>query len=191
MKDEGFTLVEVVVALVILVLIGGIVMSSFNAILSVRTRLGAYLEASEAPTLVAGWFRDSVGGLIAQPGKGDDRFTAQRRRLSGLSVAPIAGHAGVPTTVTWSLSFDEAAGRTYLHYAAGDDPPMAVASWPGDRGRFAYCDAELACGDTWPPPGAANASQLPIVVQLVAVRGRRPWPILAAPRAARDPAPNQ
>ena len=38
MKDEGFTLVEVVVALVILVLIGGIVMSSFNAILSVRTR---------------------------------------------------------------------------------------------------------------------------------------------------------
>jgi hypothetical protein len=174
------------VALAILGLIAGIVMASFEGLLGVRTRLTAYLDASETPTVVAAWFRDSVAGLVAAPGAGEARFGADGRRLAGLSLAPIAGPSGLPTAIAWSLAYDEGSGRTTLYYRAGAGQRQAIASWPGDRGGFRYCDARLECSGSWPPPDADKAVQLPTLIRLDAVRGRQAWPILAAPRAAID-----
>jgi prepilin-type N-terminal cleavage/methylation domain-containing protein len=190
-RAGGFTIIEILVVLVIVSLISGILLFAFQRVLDVRVRLAAFLEGSDVPTLVAGWFRGSVEGLLPDQQGGADVFAGTARRFTGLSDAPIDGDPGVPIRITWELRYEAATGRTYLRYQGGNAAPLTVASWPGDLGGISYCGADLACGSTWPPPRAApgQAEELPALIRLDAVKGARFWPILAAPAAARNPPP--
>ena len=85
------------------------------------------------------------------------------------------------------MAYDADSARTNLRYRTGEAAPVAVASWPGKLGDMAYCDAELNCTAVWPPP--RGGSELPALIRLQAVRGTEFWPILAAPRGARNPLP--
>ena len=176
------------VVLAIVALVTGILLFAFQRVLDVRTRLAAFLEGIDAPTLVAGWFRDSVDGLIADVKGGADVFVGAPRQFAGLSVATIDGPRGVPTRISWSIVFEPDAGRTYLRYQNGNSKPLTVASWPGDQGSLSYCGSDLSCFDSW-PPAQGPASQLPGLIRLDAIKGDAVWPILAAPRADRDPLP--
>jgi hypothetical protein len=176
------------VVLVIVALITGILLFAFQRVLDIRVRLAAFLEGTDVPTLIAGWFRGSVDGLLPDVKDGVDQFIGAPRRFSGLSVAPIDGNPGVPTRISWELVFDPDRGRTYLRYQNANDQPLPVASWPGDLGSLRYCGPDLSCYDNW-PPHVEKATQLPSLIRLDAVRGTEFWPILAAPQADRDPLP--
>ena len=183
---EGFTILEILVVLMIVAFISGILVTSFERVLDIRLRIASFLDTTETPTLVASWFRDSVGGLMADVKDGDDQFGGAQRRLTGLTVAPLNGPPGVPTRITWEIAYDRSEDRTYLRYQAPDLQQMAVASWPGDRGDFQYCGPDFVCHSAWPPP-TGTASELPAFVILDAVKGSENWPVLAAPRSDRDP----
>jgi prepilin-type N-terminal cleavage/methylation domain-containing protein len=193
----GFTLIEMLVVLIIVAMISAIVVTSYQRILDIRVRLAAFLDGVDAPTMIAGWFRGSVEGLIADQKGGADVFAGTSQRFTGLSVAAIDGTAGVPTRIDWELAFDPVASRTALSYRRDDRAAMMVASWPGDRGQLRYCDPRLVCSAYWPPAnqlgsqqlGTGTASQLPALIILDAVRGTEEWPIVAAPQADRDPRP--
>jgi prepilin-type N-terminal cleavage/methylation domain-containing protein len=196
----GFTLIETLVVLIIVAMIGAILFSSYQRVLDIRIRLAAFLDGTDAPTLIAGWFRGSVEGLLPDQKDGADVFAGTARRFVGLSTAPIDGAPGVPTRIAWELVFDAANARTSLTYRAGDAAPLTIASWPGDRGGLRYCDSSLTCIDSWPPPNQSGdstsgaspsnvASQLPALIVLQAVRGPDSWPVAAAPQSARDPLP--
>ncbi|HZT87006.1 MAG TPA: type II secretion system protein [Stellaceae bacterium] len=197
----GFTLVEMLVVLAIVAAITSILFFAFARVLDIRVRLAAFLAGTDEPTLIAGWFRGSIEGLMPDAKGGDGVFAGSARRFSGLSVAAIDGPPGVPVAVAWSLDYEPGAGpggRTYLRYQAGTQKQWTVASWPGNVGGFTYCGAGLTCTETWPPPqgtaalGAVSTAvppQLPALVRLDAVKTDKPWPILAAPKAARDPLP--
>jgi general secretion pathway protein J len=185
-RRAGFTIIEILIVLVIVALISSILLLAFQRVLDIRVRLAAFLEGTDVPTLIAGWFRDSVEGLLPDVKGGSDQFVGAARRFAGLSVAPIDGMPGVPTRITWELVFDADNGRTYLRYQSGEDAPLTVASWPGDLGGISYCRADLACSDRW-PPSAGKAAQLPALIRLEAVKGTQFWPILAAPQADRNP----
>ena len=182
----GFTIIEILVVLIIVAAISGVLLFAFERVLDIRVRLAAFLEGTDVPTLIAGWFRDSVEGLLPDAKGGADQFTGDARGFSGLSVAPIDGMAGVPIRIGWELDFDAYAGRTYLRYRTADAGPLTVASWPGDLGSLSYCSPDLVCGDRWPPP-EAEATELPALIRLDAVKGTQFWPILAAPQADREP----
>ena len=184
----GFTLVEMLVVLIIVGAVGAIVFNSYQRILDIRIRLAAFLDGTDAPTLIAGWFRGSVEGLVAEQSGNPDVFAGTPRRLAGLSVAAIDGTAGVPTAIAWELVFDPGTGRTALRYTRRGGDPLTVASWPGDRGGLRYCTARLVCSDSWPPAHDPE-SQLPALIILEAVRGIDEWPIAAAPQSDRDPLP--
>ena len=186
--DRGFTLIETLVVLIIVAAVGAIVVNSYQRILDIRLRLAAFLDGTDAPTLIAGWFRNSVEGLVAeQPGQ-PGVFAGTPRRLSGLSVAAIDGPAGVPMRIVWELVYDPAAGRTALRYRRADREALTVASWPGDRGALRYCTERLVCSQSW-PPAQGSASELPALIVLDAVRGTEEWPIAAAPQSDREPPP--
>lgn len=189
----GFTLVEVLIVLLITALVGGILMFAFERVLDIRLRLAAFLEGIDTPTLIAGWFRDSVDGLVADVKDGRTPFAGAPRRFTGLSVAPVDGPSGVPTAITWQLVYNPQTRRTYLRYQAEGEDELTVASWPGDLGNLRYCDGNLDCYPDWPPAsdatGGRPAKELPALIRLEAVRGTQFWPILAAPRSARDPLP--
>jgi prepilin-type N-terminal cleavage/methylation domain-containing protein len=188
-RPQGFTLVEVIVVLVIVALISGTVLAAFQRVLDVRLRLAAFLDGIDTPDLVAGWFRDSVVGLIPDVKGGPGEFSGTARRFSGLTIAPLNGLSGVPTQVVWQLDFDPDAGRTYLRYQAATDPRMTIASWPDDRGSIQYCTAGLACFNAWPPPDRRpnQVQQVPTLIRLDIVKGTAPWAILAAPQNDREP----
>jgi prepilin-type N-terminal cleavage/methylation domain-containing protein len=181
---NGFTLVELLVVLVIVALISGVLLSAFERVLDIRVRLAAFLDGVEAPVLVADWFRSSVGGLLADSVEGRDRFSGGAHGMRGLSLAPLDAAAGVPIRITWTVTFEAAAGRSYLRYSKGDEPAMTIASWPGDYGGLRYCGANLVCHDSWPPD--KNAAQLPALIRLDLIKGTEPWPVLAAPQGNPD-----
>ena len=187
LRNRGFTLIEMLVVLVIVALISGVLFTAFERVLDIRLRLAAFLEGIDVPTLVAGWFRDSVEGLVPDVKGGVAPFVGEARRLTGLSLMPVEGVAGVPTRITWELDYQPDEARTYLRYQAENQAPLAIASWPGDLGGLYYCAPDLACYRSWPP--TAGVAELPALIRLDAVRGERFWPILAAPRADREPLP--
>ncbi len=185
---SGFTLIEMLVVLVIVALVSGIMLTAYEHILDIRVRLAAFLDGTDAPTLVADWFRSSIDGLLPDQKDGDDVFAGTAQKFVGLSVAPIDGTQGVPTRIEWDLVFDPRSGRTSLRYRSGTEESLTIASWPGNRGGFRYCGDDLTCGDSWPPSDRTE-SQLPALIVLEAVRGNDVWPIAGAPQATRDPPP--
>jgi hypothetical protein len=166
-------------------LLSFVLLSGFERVLDIRLRLTTFLDGVEAPVLVADWFRATIGGLVADSSNGPDRFVGRPRQMTGLSLAPLSGTAGVPTRITWEVIFDDQTGRSALRYHNDAGQPMTVASWPGDTGGLHYCGADLVCRDNWPPD--PRATQLPLLVQLDAVKGSEKWSILAAPLSDRAP----
>jgi prepilin-type N-terminal cleavage/methylation domain-containing protein len=185
-KAHGFTLVEVIVVLVIVALISGALLAAFQRLLDVRLRIAGFLDGTDTPNLVAGWFRDSVNGMIPDVKGGAGVFTGNARRFSGLSTAPLNGMSGVPTPITWQLDYNADTGRTYLRYQAAADPGLTIASWPDNRGRIQYCTSLLACFDAWPPRNL-NVTQVPALIRLDVVKGIDAWAILASPENDREP----
>ena len=188
-KERGFTLIEMLVVLVLVGLITGILFSAFERVLDIRLRLAAFLEGVDVPTLVAGWYRDSVEGMIPDVVGGAYQFAGGPRQMTGLSLMPVEGVAGVPTRISWELDYQEDERRTYLRYQAENQGWQAIASWPGDLGGFYYCAPDLSCYRNWPP--AAGTAALPALIRLDTVRGTQFWPILAAPQADRTALPRR
>jgi len=182
----GFTLVEMLVVMVIVSLISGIVFFAFERVLDARERLAEFLDGTDAPNLIASWFRDDIDGIVPDAKGGNDMFSGAARQLSGLSLAPLDGMDGVPTRVIWAITYNPNTGRTYLTYTAANANPITIASWPDDRGDFRYCGRDLACFASWPPPNA-KVAQVPSLVMLDTVKGTEDWVILASPTAAHDP----
>jgi len=178
----GFTLVEMLVVLVIVGLVSAVLLSGFERVLDIRLRLAAFLDGTEAPVLVADWFRATVGGIVAAPAGSPGRLIGAPRHLSALSLAALDGTAGVPTPIDWELRFNDDSGRSELRYRDGGGDWMLIASWPGDTGGFSYCGPDLVCHAAWPPD--KQAAQLPALVRLDAVKGSEDWPILAAPQSS-------
>jgi prepilin-type N-terminal cleavage/methylation domain-containing protein len=191
-RAAGFTLIEVMVVLLIVALITATILAAFERVLDVRLRVVNFLDSTGSPALVASWFRDSINGLVADTENiQDNKFSGSAKRLSGLTLVPMAGMPGVPRHLIWEIAYDPNQNRTSLRYQLGDQPQLAVASWPGDRGSLQYCDTDLSCYDDWPPKTnhIVNVAhtQLPALVRLDLVFGTQPWPILAAPRTDPDP----
>src|SRR5712691_9845328 len=126
-RESGFTLVEMLVTLVLLSMVVAIVLGSVRQVLDARTRLRPYLDQSEQTTLVAGWFRQTVQGLMADSVNGQHRLTAKPEEFAGLPVSPLAGAPGTPTAFHWSLIYDDARDVTVLEYNEPDAGPMRVA----------------------------------------------------------------
>src|ERR1700751_3194264 len=72
-EPSGFTLVEVLVSLVLLSMVAAIVFGSLRQVIEARTRLRPYLDQSEQTTMAAGWFRQTVQGLMADYDTGRHR----------------------------------------------------------------------------------------------------------------------
>lgn len=192
-EQSGFTLVEMLVALVLLSMVAAIVFGSLRQVIEARTRLRPYLDQSEQTTMVAGWFRQTVQGLMADYDTGRHRFTATPEDFSGLTVSPLIGPPGTPTAFHWSLHYDSANDLTVLEYDEPRAAAMRVADWAGAEGAFSYYGDDQEWHDRWAPPEKPDQSQtipqLPRLIRLGGLPQDRLPMIVAAPRGSPFPRP--
>ena len=191
-RGSGFTLVEMLVTLVLLSMVVAIVLGSLRQVLDARTRLRPYLEQSEQTSLVAGWFRQTVQGLMPDYDKGSHRFTATTSGFSGLTVAPLAGPPGTPTVFDWSLAYDAVNDVTTLEYREQNAKAMRVSTWPGREGAFSYYGQDREWISRWEPPEANKSQsvpQLPALIRFGNLAVEVFPTIVAAPRATPFPRP--
>jgi prepilin-type N-terminal cleavage/methylation domain-containing protein len=193
-RQRGFTLIEVLVTLVLLSLVAATVFGSLRQVLESRVRLRPYLDQSQETALAAGWFRQTVHGLIADYPDAKDRFVATADRFSGLSASSLAGPAGTPTAFRWTLRYDAEQDTTVLEYGEGSMTPMRIAAWPGRQGAFAYYGSDQKWRSDWPPPPSGDTPvgtipQFPALVRLGGIPLVVFPTIIAAPLASPFPRP--
>lgn len=139
--QQGFTLLEAIVTLVIVSMLVTVLMSALSQSLSVRTRMLRMQGESRQMLLQEAWFRDSFAG--AQPPTQDreeDAFSGTPEEVSFVSAAPLTANGSV--RIAWRLVRD-VDGSATLHYmdpVAGD---LVVVPGPLRDAGFAY----LAEGD--------------------------------------------
>jgi prepilin-type N-terminal cleavage/methylation domain-containing protein len=191
-EQSGFTLVEVLVTLVLLGMVAAILFGSLKQVIEARTRLRPYLDQSEQTTMVAGWFRQTVQGLMADYDTGPRRFAATPKDFSGLTVSPLVGPPGTPTEFHWSLHYDSANDLTILQYEEARVKTIRIVDWPGAEDSFSYYGQDQERHTRWVPPEKAESQTIPQLPRLVRLGGlpRDQFPVIvAAPRGSPSPRP--
>ena len=188
--ESGFTLVEVLITLILLAMVAAVVLGSLRQVIEARTRLRPYLDQSEETTLVASWFRQTIGALIADYDDGQHRFAGNAAEISGLTTAPLIGPPGTPTAFRWSLKYAAAGEVTVLEYGERPSETIQIVRWVGHDGTFAYYGEDRKWHPTWPPldtDQSESIAQLPRLVRLSGVPSDLVPMTVAAPRASPVP----
>jgi prepilin-type N-terminal cleavage/methylation domain-containing protein len=193
-RQQGFTLIEVLVTLILLGLVAATVFGSLRQVIEARVRLRPYLDQSQETALAAGWFRQTVHGLIADNPDAKDRFTATADRFSGLSASPLGGPAGTPTAFRWTLRYEADQDTTVLEYGEGLKTPMRIAAWAGRQGAFGYYSSDQKWRSDWPPEPSVVTPvgpipQFPALVRLGGIPPEVFPTVIAAPLASPLPPP--
>ncbi len=148
--QRGFTLVELLVALVITAAVAGLLLSVGAQAGGVRARLALRSVQAERAELGASWFRNSVEGLI-QTDAAESWPQGNPTRFTGLTVVPLHGEIGAAAEMDWSIQPDGAGEALVWRGAAGES--WIVHRWRGKGARFAYLSPDLQWWDSW---GAAG-----------------------------------
>jgi prepilin-type N-terminal cleavage/methylation domain-containing protein len=188
-EQSGFTLVEVLVTLVLLGMVAAILFGSLKQVIEARTRLRPYLDQSEQTTMVAGWFRQTVQGLMADYDTGPRRFAATPKDFSGLTVSPLVGPPGTPTEFHWSLHYDSANDLTILQYEEARVKTIRIVDWPGAEDSFSYYGQDQERHTRWAPPEKAESQTIPQLPRLGGLPRDQFPVIVAAPRGSPSPRP--
>lgn len=188
LHSRGFTLIEILVVLVITGFIVTILLQSLHQVFRLQTHFGSEIFHTQSGAMYTDWFRQSINGLMPDYADGKQKFSGERRKMSGLTLSPLDQESGVPASFVWRLEFDPHSGQTGLYYGDAREtrPSLPVLFWPGDSGRFIYIDAENEPHDSW-PPFLGKWPQLPRAIYLESGAAEQLRLIVAAPLAADTP----
>ena len=172
MKDrrvaqQGFTLLEVLVVLMITSLVSGILFQSLGTVLAVRSTVASTVLNLRDLVLQRNIIMDPIRGIIPDHIRGTHKFQGDSHAMTGLTIRPLGESAGAPRPFQLAFQYDASSNVTRLVYqgdaAAG---PQLVATWPGNSGRFLYGDITGEWREIWPPPNSTpqNTVQTPWLV---------------------------
>jgi len=182
-KSRGFTLVEILVVLVITGFIVTILLQSLHQVFRLQTHFGSEIFHTQNGAMYTDWFRQSINGLMPDYVDGKQKFSGERRQMSGLTLSPLDQESGALAPFAWRLEFDPRSGQTGLYSGdAGEKPPASpILAWQGNSGRFIYIDAENEPHDSW-PPFLGKWPQLPSIIYLESGAAEQLRLIVAIPR---------
>lgn len=151
--QAGFTLVEMLVAIVVTSMLGGLLMQSlffaFRTRVSIDQEMTALVEMQTRQHRFADVLRHCLPGTE----KGAPVFEGQEKILSCFSTRPLESRALIrPQGVKWTLRTTEP-GKTELLYQDDSMPNtswVSVAQWPGDA-SFRYWHVTGQESAQWPP----------------------------------------
>lgn len=182
--QSGFTLLETLVALVITALASVLIMQGVSHALSLRERVIELTQYQREDGLRRGWFQDTVSSLVADLERIEsNRFIGGPGGFAGLTLSPLQGKAGVPTSVRWFLERED--DIVYLHYQEPGVGPQRVWAWRTEEAGFRYYSPDQGWSLEWPPAGQP-AFSLPAAIRFETTWRGRPRVWVAAVQGRRD-----
>lgn len=183
--QQGFTLLETLVALVIASLVSVLIMQGLSHALMLRERVLELTQYQREDALRRGWFNDSVQSLVADlPEIERHRFEGEANGFRGLTLSALQELPGVPTTMAWQL---EREGEIFrLLYGQGGNSGQLAWAWQAPRARFSYFSPETGWQEAWPPAGY-QGPPLPALVAFETEWRGRPVTWVAAVQGGRAP----
>jgi len=151
--SAGFTLLEVIVVLVITSLVTTILMQGLSIVLGTKLRFSSVLSGIEERGLQQSIITSPLRGLIPDYDDGDSRFDGDDRRIRGLTLYPLQGISGAPTSFTLSIDYNSAEDATEITYLEQGYDALTLVQWPGGIGEFSYRGREGQWFSNWPPVG--------------------------------------
>lgn len=145
-RQRGFTLVEVLVALVITAAVAGLLLAVGTQAGGVRARLALRSVQAERAELGASWFRNSVEGLI-QTDIAESWAQGSPTRFTGLTIIPLDGDIGAAAAMDWAIQPDGVGEALVWRSVAGES--WVTHRWRGKGARFAYLGPDLQWYDNW------------------------------------------
>ena len=170
--NAGFTLMETLVMLIVSALA---VMLMFQALASfsrARERVAALEGVRDNDSVVLGWVRDSIRGLVSfdptgltlnpkDPGQG---LQGDASGFSATTLVPLLHPTGEPVLVQWHVGTELAGSQ--LVYQESAQKPLALTLNAVRNMHFAYLDKDGKEHAQWPPRlGLQDA--LPDAIELV------------------------
>jgi prepilin-type N-terminal cleavage/methylation domain-containing protein len=184
-ENQGFTLVEILVVLIITGFIVAILLQALQQVFRLQTHFGHEIFHTQNGAMYADWFRQSINGLMPDNKDGKHKFLGEQKQMRGLTLSPLDVEGGALSPFTWKLEFKAQSGQTGLYYGEGTAREPVLA-WAGSNGAFIYVDAENNPHDSW-PPFLGKWPQLPRAIYLESGTGEQRRLLVAVPRGPDAP----
>lgn len=133
--NNGFTLVEMLVVMVLMGLITSVLFQSLDIIGKLHQRLIPKMKQQQLDTLQERWFRESVSGLVAG-GIQAESFQGNSKGFSGLSVTPLHSINNAPAIINWYIA--ETGAINALHYQQDDHFDWTIHQQPSQSGEVEF-----------------------------------------------------
>ena len=136
--SKGFTLLEVIVTLMIASLASAIMMQALSLIIDIRFKVANNLISIETRSIRDSIMTSPLESILADYPDGDNIFKGTKTAINGLTLNPLQGTTGAPTSFGMYMEYDPSIQSTKLIYFENDDKPIEIARWQGDIGAFKY-----------------------------------------------------
>ena len=177
-RHEGFTLVEVLVALSITSLIAALVLQLMVQGARLEIQAGRSLADGAPQSIREIWLRDALSAVLVSPADHPAAFTGDAARMefdTPDAVVPLGPRYG-------RMAFElrpQSGGSTQLFAVPPLTGPAAnadtsgsgllLAHWPASAVRFRYRDAAGSWHDVWPPEQHQEPPPIPSAVSIEAL----------------------
>ncbi|SMC28942.1 prepilin-type N-terminal cleavage/methylation domain-containing protein [Andreprevotia lacus DSM 23236] len=138
LRQQGFTLIEVMVALVMTALVMTLLMGASFYVLQIREKLSTEVISGEQSTRQQLWYRQIIAGLQPLKAGVQEHFDADETGFRALTLHPLSASAvDAPTQVELRLQkLDD--GVTVLNYTGQDGSKLELARWAEGTASFEY-----------------------------------------------------
>lgn len=165
----GFTLVEVLVALVITSLLVSILMGALYYMYRVQDSLRREIVVREDELRSKAWFHEVLAGCLPADSASGAQFVGTARTLSCDSVAPLRPQlVTAPQRVTIALERGKEGENlvTYREQGNTESDSLVIARLPEGEGRFSYIGVQGKEVEQW-PQNQNDPETLPRNIRLV------------------------
>lgn len=176
-KNNGFTLLEVLVVLVLLSLISTLAFEILHQTANLRNQFLDTLDELQQGVIREHWFRSSVSALtpdyppekeVVYQARKSYVFQGTETEFYGLTLTALDNDGGIPTPFGWQLELKE--NETILRYRNSEEQWWEIMRWKGKEGKFFYQAKDNQWYKQWPPPEDKQAfEKLDEISKMIAV----------------------
>lgn len=153
--NQGLTLIEMLVTLVLVAIISTVIMQGMGYIWSLQNRYNQVINQSSEQNMHLSWWRDSVARLVTLDSNDPSVFRGDGEQFEGQSLSAIGHEQGNLAGMRWQITTQS--GQTEL---LGNG--QVILNLPNGS-EFAYLDNNWVQHDHW-PLAESREYQLPAVI---------------------------